>query len=428
MFINEILDWARTKRYWPMYGSALQVNDFMTDADYSACKNGIAVYCHLITSMETVNWHDRADVAVYFAKLCDFDFNPTALLTVHEQLKDAGKAMMHDFMNGNTVKVIGEARWQFGYDDYAENVAWACMRVTIEDAAGDCFPFEKPVLSHDWFAFGMQEGAGDVSFVSRNTVFLPDLEYSFDGIFFKKWNVHHIQGGSSVYETIHLTADKYLYIRGNNPNGLSVNINGSWKNSSFTLSNGDFYVFGDLTTLLSHSGDKDSIPEHAFERLLASSIHLISAAFLRIPAVSIGDSAMKYMFNGCRFLNGLPMFANSVKELGNSALYGAFMNCIANVNPPIINVGGIIGENAMSYMLSGDTALSAPMVFTEAVEYQEDCYLNIFQDTNMVMSDDGEHFNFVVPWTYPWEVGNKTFLEDSRVAEWMGNDRGFDRI
>ena len=37
-----------------------------------------------------------------------------------------------------------DPRWQYGYDDYAENVCWVCLRVTLTASAADCVPLEIP--------------------------------------------------------------------------------------------------------------------------------------------------------------------------------------------------------------------------------------------------------------------------------------------
>ena len=57
--------------------------------------------------------------------------------------KNTGKALLHDIARGNEMAYEG-VRWQYGYDDYAENVAWVCLRVTLTALAADCVPLEIP--------------------------------------------------------------------------------------------------------------------------------------------------------------------------------------------------------------------------------------------------------------------------------------------
>lgn len=115
----------------------------MTSTDFGASHDGTVMYCHLITDSETMDGRDTATVAVYFCRLCDFDFDGEDLLPVQEELKDTGKALLHDIALGNEMAYDG-VRWQYGYDDYAENVAWVCLRVTLTALSADCNPMEEP--------------------------------------------------------------------------------------------------------------------------------------------------------------------------------------------------------------------------------------------------------------------------------------------
>jgi len=138
MFIDQILAWARNNGFSAIYGTPEQVNEMMTSTDFSASQDGTVIYCHLITDSETTDGRDSATVAVYFCRLCDFDFNGENLLPVQEELKDTGKALLHDIARGNAMTYDG-VRWQYGYDDYAENVAWVCLRVTLTALSADCY-------------------------------------------------------------------------------------------------------------------------------------------------------------------------------------------------------------------------------------------------------------------------------------------------
>lgn len=138
--IQTILNWARARGYAARYGSVYQINDYLTGVDYSQSLDGIAVYMYLITAMESRAGHARAEVGVLFSSLCDFDFDGEALLVEQQRLMDASKGLLYCIDAGNELRTVGEPRWQFGYDDFAENVCWCCLRVTLEDMAGDCVP------------------------------------------------------------------------------------------------------------------------------------------------------------------------------------------------------------------------------------------------------------------------------------------------
>ena len=138
MFVDKILTWARSNGILALYGSPEQVNAMMQATDFSASDGGTVLFCHLITDSETTDGRDTATVAVYFCRLCDFDFNGEGLLPVQDELKDTGKRLLLHIAQGNEMAYDG-VRWQYGYDDYAENVAWVCLRVTLIALASDCY-------------------------------------------------------------------------------------------------------------------------------------------------------------------------------------------------------------------------------------------------------------------------------------------------
>lgn len=143
IFIDKILQWGRNNGFSALYGTPEQVNEMMTSTDFGASQNGTVMYCHLITDSETIDGRDTATLAIYFCRLCDFDFNGEDLLSVQEELKDPGKRLLLHIERGNEMAYDG-VRWQYGYDDYSENVAWVCLRVTLTALAADCNQREKP--------------------------------------------------------------------------------------------------------------------------------------------------------------------------------------------------------------------------------------------------------------------------------------------
>lgn len=141
MIIDKILEWARERGYTAVYGSAGQVNEMLNNTPFAASKDGVLFSMHLVTDSATVDGRDTAVVAVYFASLCDFDFDGESLLPEQERLKDIGKELLNDIRTGNEM-TYADPRWQYGYDDYAENVCWVCLRVTLTASAADCVPLE----------------------------------------------------------------------------------------------------------------------------------------------------------------------------------------------------------------------------------------------------------------------------------------------
>jgi hypothetical protein len=176
IFVDEIIKWARDNGFSALYGTPEQVNELMTSTDFGASQDGTVVYCHLITDSETDSGRDSATVAVYFCRLCDFDFNGEGLLPVQEELKNTGKRLLLHIERGNAMTYDG-VRWQYGYDDYAENVAWVCMRVTLTALAADCNAREEAV-SGCWHAVNADLQPVPFSYIINTNGMLEDEDTS----------------------------------------------------------------------------------------------------------------------------------------------------------------------------------------------------------------------------------------------------------
>lgn len=182
--ISQINQWSSDNGYAFMYGNPAHINRMMHDTDFSSSTDNTAVYCYLITSADTIEAHDRVTVGVFFARLCDFDFNPTSLLSVQEDLMETGKKMLADIANGNIVGYEEPVRWQFGYDDFAENVAWVCARVTFIDLASDCTEREADDIYIHVDGLAMEYGnavyeilgVGDVVDIGCDNAFIFEYE------------------------------------------------------------------------------------------------------------------------------------------------------------------------------------------------------------------------------------------------------------
>lgn len=151
IFIDQILAQVRADGYTAVYGNPAAVNELLTDVDFSASQHDTAVWCYLITDIEQVEGRDRANIGIYFATLSHFDFDAENLLTIQAILKSYAKDLINELNSGNVMS-FGEPRYTFGYDDFAENVVWCCVRATVTELAAECIPREVPSDSGCWNA------------------------------------------------------------------------------------------------------------------------------------------------------------------------------------------------------------------------------------------------------------------------------------
>lgn len=151
--IDTIRNWCSGNGYSFSYGNPYHVNVWMGETDFSASTDGVSVYCYLLTGSDYDGNRDTYNVGIFFATLVDFDFNNETIDGVTEDLKERAKTLLNDLAAGNAVGWSG-ARFEYGYDDFAENVCWCCLRVTLESLAAECVEYEpspSPVKSYDIF-------------------------------------------------------------------------------------------------------------------------------------------------------------------------------------------------------------------------------------------------------------------------------------
>lgn len=124
------------------YGNPSQINYYLNNVDYAAAPDGVAAYCYLLTDSEYVNGKERATIAVFFSKLIDFDFSGSDADSVTDDCKVKAKEFLHQVEIGNSL-TYQDARFQYGYNDFAENVAWCAVRAVFEVSEADCWPWKS---------------------------------------------------------------------------------------------------------------------------------------------------------------------------------------------------------------------------------------------------------------------------------------------
>lgn len=135
-----IRNWCGDHGYIYKYGNPTHINVWMGETDFSASLDGVCVFAHLLTASDyDPSGHDRHNLAIYFATLTPFDFDTDTIDLVTEDLHARAKSLLAYIQQGNAFGWEG-ARFQYGYDDYADNVAWCCLRVTLTALTADCVP------------------------------------------------------------------------------------------------------------------------------------------------------------------------------------------------------------------------------------------------------------------------------------------------
>lgn len=128
------------------YGNPSQINYYLHNTNYSQSADNITAFCYLLTDANYENGKTRATVAVFFSKLMDFDFSGQQAIDSQKACEEKAKQFLNIIANGNVITYT-DARFQYGYNDFAENVGWCAVRALFE-IDSDCVQFssKKPKI------------------------------------------------------------------------------------------------------------------------------------------------------------------------------------------------------------------------------------------------------------------------------------------
>lgn len=271
------------------YGNTAQINEYLQHVDYSATAGGVAAYCYLLTDTEYTNGKEGGNVAVFFSTLIDFDFDGQQTLNATDICKAKAKEFLQKVAESNLIRYEG-ARFQYGYDDFAENVAWCAVRAYFEDMVPDCVTMPIPVIMRNWLKFTAIDEVSTIKLVPYGNPLIINLQYSKDGVTWTTFvNVNE-------FNVITLDIGEYVYIRGNN--------------LGFSLSSNDYYKF-EMTGKVAASGNITSLLNEN-----AEDIDDLTESWIFVS-----------LFSGCSQLTTSPTF--NIKKLnGTNCLARLFYNCV----------------------------------------------------------------------------------------------------
>lgn len=173
--------------------------------------------------------------------------------------------------------------------------------------------------------YGLKFTATENSSIGYTIVGTPtgnDLSYSFNGVLWTAWD------GTAIS----LNQGQYVYIKGNNPNGLN-NASGI---IYFTMS-GEVSASGNINSLLDNSDGSqlanNEIPNsHCFRELFRDCSALTTIPTL--PATTLKDSCYLRMFENCTSLTDLSSVALPATTLTANCYYNMFAGCTSLTHAP----------------------------------------------------------------------------------------------
>ena len=191
----------------------------------------------------------------------------------------------------------------------------------------------------------------------------PNIEYSLDGVnWMKLW----------TDSTITLAKNQKVYMRGDNPYGLSSGM----KNYSKFVMTGKISASGNIMSLLYPTGFETKISlsgkTHCFDHLFFGCTSLTTAPVL--PATTLAIDCYYNMFSGCTSLKEAPELPATT--LVSGCYWRMFQNCTSLTKAPILP-STIMDWDCYASMFSGCTSLEeAPELPATTVVNR--CYESMF--------------------------------------------------
>ena len=140
------------------------------------------------------------------------------------------------------------------------------------------------------------------------------LEYSYNGIDWSEWDL----------SALTINQDDTLYVRGNNPDGLSHDNEDTDEFYTFIIEGDKVSCLGNIMSLIDYKNLPDVIPcDYCFYKLFSECTALTTAP--ELPATILKDWCYAYMFDGCTSLKTAPELPAT--ELTDSCYCRMFKGC-----------------------------------------------------------------------------------------------------
>ena len=234
-----------------------------------------------------------------------------------------------------------------------------------------------------------------ISYSIEGTLNNKQLFYSDDdGITWTSWGVND---NPIIISTLNNSYPKYIYVKGNNPNGLSESPSNYIHFDMYRTGGGGGvspnpyygpYVSGNINSLLDN-GDGSSLSNneipnnYCFYRLFYNyydentNVKIMNPilSIPELPATTLKTGCYKEMFLGCNLLIDLCNVRLPATTLASACYYGMFKDCSILDHAPILPATTLADE-CYSYMFSGCSYLgNAPKLHTTTVSQYSYSYM-----------------------------------------------------
>lgn len=298
------------------------------------------------------NYRERVDVAMFFVKPTEFDFESIENEALIADCKQYAFQWLNSLFLGGDLRYITTLNTSRVYNQMDDILTGYALRVRLEELVGECITQPEPPIP-DYLRFTALENGT----IGWNSSTYPNLYWSKNN---KVWN--------QFDSTITVDDGEFVLFRGDNWGGSDTNLH-------FTTT-GTFDLSGNIMSLCDSSLETDTIPEGVIGYFsdLFNGCGIVDASALELPVMELTDDCYSGMFDGCSLLVNAPLLP--AMTLAVDCYHHMFADCTSLATAPELPATEL-ADSCYMLMFYGCTSLTSSPVLP-ALEGSTEGYQAMF--------------------------------------------------
>jgi hypothetical protein len=245
------------------------------------------------------NYRERVDVAMFFVKPTEFDFESIENEAIISECKQCAFQWLNSLFLGGDLRYITTLNTSRVYNQMDDILTGYALRVRLEELVGQCINIPKPDPPRpNYLRFTALEDDSMIGWWFNDRY--PNLEYSInDG----EW--------TPFTEYVTLNTGDYIEFRNN---GTPWVASGPYPANQFHTLSGSFDLSGNIMSLVDKTVETTVIPiDKCFYRLFGARMvfpyegcNIVNAKDLILPATTLTSECYEGMFDSCKKLISTP--------------------------------------------------------------------------------------------------------------------------
>lgn len=297
------------------------------------------------------NYRERVDVAMFFVKPTEFDFESIENEAIISECKQCAFQWLNSLFLGGDLRYITTLNTSRVYNQMDDILTGYALRVRLEELVGECITPPEPPIP-DYLRFTALEN-GTIGWITAHHAIYPDIYWSKNG---RTWN--------RFDSTITVDDGEFVLFRGDN-----------WSNSGYFSTTGKFNLSGNIMSIVDSSLETTELPiDFGCFMGIFSGCGIVDASLLELPATTLNDECYLDMFADCTSLVAAP--ALPATTLAKDCYQYMFAGCTSLLETPELPATELV-RGCYHSMFYGCTSLTkAPLL--PALHLEQECYENMF--------------------------------------------------